>query len=669
MHFGCRSKKSEDEEVLASFSVYFTPSLLHQTHIFQYPLRQRSRPYEANDIKLFSTNGIDSSVSSSNSRSGSKAVINPNSRLTMQCTLDTFNTTSFRQDRVDENRKSISDNAHTYSFTLQSKPFYFHSDYLIGYFYDGGLHLSPVSSIQHFLPALESKSNDGDSTSKSCGGPVRISQEHCSTQTTAAVSGLFASIRLQKELMRQRSVMINSDADTAVELKFHFSRSAENNDIKRKLICSTKERASSMSILKGKEARIEDSFYSPELCASGGIYEGENASPSIIRRFIASYTIFEQVSSLLKRCQVLTLEILRENLSEPNSTSLDNRVPEVTIIDSLKSTAVYMHGVWVCCFSECFKGSIAALREVILLQFQRSSDGSLRRSQLNDLVNTSSLRRSIKEILEKIAILNSAEPDPEKRRWRLRYVPEDRTEYSKRISSIEARFQCEIFSQRDLWANRTSQILNHLTYINLGQSPPSLLLINRFDINNNANNMNRGVAYNSAISNSATSVDNKNATEAFTEQDLVPIQRYIRILFAEHGVINKLRVKELVLKARESHYPTTTNQMLGAALQSQVQTFTSSTWVLKTLGEPSVDRHRPLIIAVLLELKIFETRAVLSKLNEIKKEYGESTSLDNSQPEQQGIPVQIVQRVISEVSEFKSGERLWHLKVGNVMVD
>ncbi|CCW61817.1 unnamed protein product [Phytomonas sp. EM1] len=668
MHFGCHAKKIEDGEVVASFSVYFTPSLLHQTHIFQYPLRQSKRPYETNEAKLFCTEGINPEISSSNVSSGNKALINANSRLTMRCTLDTFNSKSFRSDEAEENKQSLPDMDHTYSFSLQSKPFASHSDYAIGYFYGGGFHLTPVSSIQQFLPALESKFNADDAAAKPSGGPIRIRQEHSSTQATAA-SGLFTSIRLQKELLRQRSVMINSDADTAVEFKFYFSRSVESWSIKKKLICTTKENASGMNILKSRESQIEDSFYPPQLCASSGISEGENALPPIIRSFAASYTILEQVTNLLQRCQVLTLEILRKNLSEPNSTSLDTRVPDASIMESLKSTAVYMHGVWVCGFSGRFKGSIAALREVILLEFQRSPDGSIRRSQLNNLVQTSNLRRSIKEILETLSVLNSGEFDPEKRRWRLRYVPEDRTEYQKNVSYIESRFQCEIAAQQELWNTRTAQILNHLPYINSGQAPPTLVLINRFDMNNNANNTSRGMSYNGTMSNNASSSDLKNGAEAFTEQNLAPIQQYIRILFAEHGVINKLRAKELVLKARESHYPTATNQMLSAALQSQVQPFTSSTWVLKTLGEPSVDRHRPLILAVLLELKIFETRAVLSQLNGITKEYKESSTSDKSQPDQQGIPAQIVQRVIAEVSEFKSGERLWHLKVGNVMVD
>ncbi|ESL05849.1 hypothetical protein TRSC58_06487 [Trypanosoma rangeli SC58] len=654
-------------------------------------MRRKIRPYEADDVQLFATEGVanvgkDAALPSSSpatpcasgataaEATSSASILSPSSRLTMHCRLDTFGSSSFvespqqpqQMPQADDGlRKGDQRRRHSYHYALQSHPFQPRCDYAVGFIVDGAIHLTPASTIQQFTPIVK---------------PTTFNAAHCvgegftSVPSMPIVPGLAISDRVNREMLRQRSVMLNTDAATARELQYFPIGSVESMAMRRRLWSPTYEVSSMLRTAGGQRpsARTEDSLFPPELLISGGISGGEDAAAvgTLLRRYAHRYAVLDQVLVLLQRCQVLTLAELRALVVPPDHTlvalPLTSRqqqhdgVTDKQLLEALREGAVWIHGVWVSKTASRFKGTVAALREVILLHFFESSDASLARAELNKIVNGAALRRNVKEILESIAVLNSDEPDPTQRVWRLRHVPADTALREAMLQATQNAYPQEVTFQRMQWEKFKPYIMTHINAINAGMPVSRLLLATpRHETGAEATNL-TGAAVAAASA----------ASSSFKDDELAPILAYIRRLFLEHGVLNKQRAKELVMKGRQQHYPDATNPMLSAALQRCVQTFTNATWVLKVLGEPKVDRYRPLILETAVELVNFETRAFHALLEEKRqrRSAGEGEEAGGDSVESEELQ-RIVSRVLSEVAVYKQHERLWHLKSGNVMME
>ncbi|KAG5484096.1 hypothetical protein LSCM1_05951 [Leishmania martiniquensis] len=697
MKLGACPADIADDEVVASFNVYASPALVNQAHIFQYPLRRRQRPYEATEVKLFSTSCSlgDESEAAQAHRKG-LSVLQPGSRLTMKCSLDTFGSPSFRplpESVTDSLSQMELQRHHTFNYTLQSQPFSPQSNYVLGYITHEGIHLTPVSTIQQFTPSL--------SVPETSICAARVAEAFCSQANSAIMPGFAAADRIQRELRRQRSRVLNEEAETAQEIQFFRADSVESSAMRSRLRSSTLERIIGGPSAALEPVNVENSLFPPEILQSGGISGGAEAHPSmIIHRFANRKSVAEQTSQLLQRCHVLTLPIL-QGVAVPYTSSEMVKtmatVPEAQLVEALKSCGVWLHGVWVSRYCDQFRGSVAALREVILALFYQSEDGSIARADLNALVTTSAARRSIKDILETVAVLNAEESDPSKRRWRLKYVPADRAAREAQERDFKVAFAAEEASQQEAWRRRCAQMMAHIPYINSDRPVPQLCLRPRGTPP--AMGMTAGATFpygganaaqptasplgsmasghpGSGVNASASPFTSpvSGAEVGFKEADIAPIRHYIRELFAEHGVINKQRVKDLVIKAQEARYPNATKAMLSMALQQCLDKFTDATWILKSVGEPLVDYYRPAILHVVLELRQFEMAALMKRLEEVVQARGltsppESAALRGRAGGASGPLEAVVQRVVAEVAEFKAGGRLWHIKGGNLMND
>ncbi|KAH9600204.1 DNA-directed RNA polymerase III subunit Rpc5 [Trypanosoma melophagium] len=703
-----RQEPGDGDEVIATYNVYASPMLQHQLHIFQFPLRRKMRPYEASDVQLFATEGVlqaedPSTLTSSATRrtettsnaqsqgNSSNMILRPSSRLTMHCRIDTFGSSSFAEPPAEQRQQM--DNAsgiggqqrrHSYHYALQSHPFQSRCDYAVGFIVDGGIHLTPVSTIQQFTPIIKPTSFNT---------VHRVGDAFVSAPSMAIVPGLTISDRINREMLRQRSVMLNTDADTAKELQYFPINSVESMAMRRRLWSPVYDAApiARAAATQRVKTRTEDSLFPPELLVSGGITGGEGATMAgnLLRRYADRHSVMDQVLVLLRRCQVLTFAELRELIVPPDHAftpsspvsrqqqqqqrqnqqqqqqEQEGHVKDEQLLEALREVAVWMHGVWVSKTAPCFKGPVAALREVILLYFFESPDATVKRANLNALVKSTVLKRTVKEVLESVSSLNKDEPDPSKRVWRLWHVPSSTAAREAMVRVSESICPQEITFQRMQWEKFKPYIMSHLNAINAGQSVPRLLFTTRRnDVGGVITNITGTVA--AAAAAAATT---GGTPTSFKEEDIAPIVGYIRRLFLEHGVLNKQRAKELVMKAKQQHYPDATNPMLSAALQRCVQPFTNATWVLKTLGEPEVDRHRPLILETVLELVNFETRAFHALLEEKQKLLrAGSSSGDDDHAGVEDLQ-KVISRVLSEVAVYKQHERLWHLKSGNVIIE
>ncbi|KAF8294412.1 hypothetical protein TcYC6_0103310 [Trypanosoma cruzi] len=683
MKFGVRDRRDaddDDDEVIATYNVYASP-LQQQLHIFQFPLRRKTQPYETDEVRLFVTEGVTHVGKEATPPSASSAsILSPSSRLTMHCRLDTFGSSSFVEPSHQQQRqlpmqqtedrfcRGEQQRRNSYHYALQSHPFQPRCDYAVGFIVDGAIHLTPVSTIQQFTPIVKPTT---------LSAAHRVGDEFTSVQSTPIVPGLAISDRINREMLRQRSVMLNTDAATAKELQYFPIGSVESMAMRRRL-CSATYDVSSLAQTVGNQrsnTQTEDSLFPPELLISGGISGGEDAAVagSLLRRYAHRYSVLDQVLVLLQRCQVMKLTELRELVVFPDQTLVppppspstarqqpQGGVTDKQLLEALREVAVWMHGVWVSKTASRFKGTVAALREVILLQFFESEDASLARSEVNKLVNGTALRRTVKEILESVATLNSNEPDPTKRVWRLRHVPADAALRRVMLQDAENAHRQEVTFQRMQWEHFRPHIKAHINAINAGMPVSRLLLATR----------RHGMGTDATKLTGAAVVAAGASPASFKEDDLAPIVAHIRRLFLEYGVLNKQRAKELVMKGKQQHYPDATNPMLSAALQRCVQTFTNATWVLKQLGEPKVDRYRPLILETAVELVNFELRAFHALLEEKRRQQsadeGRGSDGDGVNHEEMQ---RIVSRVLAEVAVFKQHERLWHIKSGNVMME
>ncbi|KPA76386.1 hypothetical protein ABB37_07726 [Leptomonas pyrrhocoris] len=700
MKFGSRPTAPADDEVVASFNVYFSPSLTHQAHIFQYPLRRKQRPYEATEVRLFSTNvsahdGGEASPASSKDHS----VFSAGSRLTMKCSLDTFGSPSFKPSQEassDFMSQMDVQRLNTYSYTLHSQPFQTQSNYMLGYITAEGIHLTPVSTIQHFTPALDIPSAST--------GAVRVAESFCSQPNSSATPGFAAAERIQRELQRQRSYVLNKEADSEREVQVFRANSVESSAMRSRLRSPTLE--SVIGGVKGtaEQGRVENSLFPPEILQSGGISGGDESNPSmVIQRFAHRTSVVEQTMQLLQRCHIITLPLLQTVIVPHTSNDVVKAmatVPDTQLVEALKTCAVWMHGVWVSRFCDQFRGSVAALREVVLTRFYQSPDGSVTRAELNALVSSSTSRRSIKDILRTVAVLNAEESDPTKRRWRLKYVSANPVTRDAAIRAFKSVFAAEEASQHEAWKRRCAQVATHLPYINANRPPLQLFLLARGSapptgslastaaslyvggggLSSASSPVSSGMGGLPGTSACAAPFSSPNASGAsmtFKDADIAPIRNYIRELFAEYGVINKQRVKDLVMRAQESRYPHASKAMLSMALQQSLDKFTDATWVLKSVGEPLADYYRPTILAIVLELRQFELSVLMRRLEDAIRERGLTSPPETAATARankggasgSSAPEAVVQRVVAEVAEFKAGGRLWHIKGGNLMND
>ncbi|EPY37136.1 hypothetical protein STCU_00161 [Strigomonas culicis] len=637
MIFGC-SQPFREDEVLATYNVYMTAPSAAKAHVFQFPTRTIARPLEMSAARLYMADGGGGSSPTATD------AITPASRLTLRCELDTFGSPSFK----DETQPQFFDeeSCTTYRYTLQAHPFQPRSDYMLGRIADGGVHLTPVASLHSFMPTAHTAlERDGPITARD--GPCGVEPPFCSARANA-VDNSPMSERVEREMMRQRSAVLNKAAGGAVAVPFYTTQTAESREARRKLVSP---------ITGGVDARpasvrqVQDSLYPPEILSSGGITGGEEHQHCVIHAFASRKSVQDQVYDLLQRCHVLPLAHVLDRVVVEGDAAAS---VEVQVLDSLKQYGCFMHGVWVSQSSERLRGTAAALRDIALVHFYQSGDSTVSRRDLNALAPAPAQRRLLKEILQTLAVLDTAAA-PAARRWRLRHVPADDAGRVAAVQAFARRYPVEDANQQHHWQRRCAQARAHLPHLRANLVPPA----------GQQQPLRHAAATGQAAATAASAAASTLST-APTEDELRPIRQYITQLFKEHGVLNKSRAKELILRGREVHCPAATNEMLSLALKALVRDFTPNTWVLHATGEPKVDTYRPLLLDILRTMQTFRSAEVPPRLEEALRQ---QQSVGDGAAKREAVPPSIIQAVITEVAEFRTGDRLWYLRSGNAMTD
>lgn len=597
----------ENDEVIGVYNIFLSPSFTSSMHVFQYPLREKNTPYEGSQVKLFCSGGL----SSEGSQNICCNPINPGSRLQMSFELDTFGCESFR--------KSTSGNDCTNSqkYTLESKPFQPKSEYVVAYIDENGFHFSVVSSVQQFTPILPNGLKGENQA------PVIDEMLH-----RKQMNGIEQeSDRTQRDFLKQRSFMLALDSRTLKELRVFNIGSKESCVLRSRLASPTYE-GMEVRTQKFTKEQIENCLFPPE------VYREREDHSTVIHRFSARFSLEQRVRSIMGRCQILPLSNILQTITLPFE-----RASEKNIISILFNFCFFMHGVWIVYECPLFKGVCDTLRGVVLAHFFFSSNGSVSRALLNSLVNSSSLRRYIKEILETIAVL-STEANPAYRRWYLRYRPENNAIITQEYERVFSLFPSEASKQQNFLSQVFSRKDKLVSLVNMGKS------VSIFSPMSVTERQSYGK---STVSPNLQS--NVPLQLSQQEQKIVDdICSHIRTIFLRDGVLNKETLKSKLIEDRQIKYPNATPNLMRLATQYSVQQFTSTTWILKSYGEEAIDSVRPTIINAILSLQNF----TLPQLVEIL----------HQRIQQESISEDVIKRVVSEVTAYSKGDRSYRLKNG-----
>ena len=93
------------------------------------------------------------------------------------------------------------------------------------------------------------------------------------------------------------------------------------------------------------------------------------------------------------------------------------------------------------------------------------------------------------------------------------------------------------------------------------------------------------------------------------------------------------------------------------ALQAEVTRFTEGCWILKSI-DPIIDNYRKYIVTCMRDPSMRQfTKEKLERMVLEQLRLDTTTTLTE-------VPTAILSRVLAELAEYHSGERLWHLKSG-----
>ena len=301
------------------------------------------------------------------------------------------------------------------------------------------------------------------------------------------------------------------------------------------------------------------------------------------------------------------------------------------IIEILKKYAIFIHGQWISKESDTFTGLSAFLREYIIIKLFESNDGIVNKSTIISQFNSHFIKRYISDIISSFCILETSPATNLKtRQWKIKGV------------SDNYKLDDESLYTQNLWLKSCAlSITNNIYLIAQGKTitEQSLQLISQ-----------------TAVKESNTKIileSNKNKGDS--ERSVNALSSYIRSMFLIHGVINKELVKDRLKQARcdkECPFYNISKEKIQGVLKDQLTGgIIEGTWILKKLNNET-DTYRRLIAVAMRKKTVFTSK----ELESIVREDSPSFS----------IPQKLLLRLLTELADYKMGEKLWHAKSGIV---
>jgi hypothetical protein len=500
--------EDDDDPVIAEYPVFVSSDLAGCLHLFQYPMRKASNPYQCTARSLSVTAPIDPKDTDDAAAKASgvpRSLPAKSSRFFMKCKLDTTGSDSFRRKGRNGDAAGGSDDdrdlmggggtrtrggndghedgneAGMLTYTLESMPTTLQSSYAVGLFVNGQVHLTPLSSIHQMVPHVTRGSGD---------------QFLSALAADAITASTAVHSHLERQLNRLRSVVLASNSATARPLDLYESDSVESATVARRLLAPTTQvglaGSSNYSSMAAASAGRDRSggalatapfkplpdpyshFFPLEQC--GARDETFRLTRQTVLRYAhLTHSINEQVKSLLQTANLLTLRLALNHVRPLALPHLDpaSSLPslEAAVLQSLQRYAVLIHGVWVASYDTQFRGTLAFLREHVLQVFVHSPDGRISAEQaLLAVQGNVFLVTGVKAILASVAEL---EPGTKAgaRTWRLKLSSDED------LQAMHRMFPKEAEGQRAAWIRRAAEIVRNVETIKTtGKTLPNRFL-------------------------------------------------------------------------------------------------------------------------------------------------------------------------------------------------
>jgi hypothetical protein len=710
----------DDDPVIAEYPVYAAQDLAGCLHLFQYPLRTASNPYQATSRTLYVTEALEApkeAPSGSNPKFSAATVAPsslpaPGSRFFMDMRLSTTGSDSFRggvnnrtngngngaagrdlldsstndqdgMNRNDSNGFGLNDgvggNPDGLSYSLESLPAKLGASYAVALFYQGQVHLTPMTSIQQLTPKLHGRSNE---------------QQYVSGLATegAPTTGAMHA-HLERQLNRLRSAMLNSNRATAKQIDLYDADSVDSATVARRLLAPTthvglhhypRYGGASAQQSQGPPYRAlpnaASHFFPLEQCGARD-ESFRLARPTLLRYAGLTHPIHEQVKFLLQTANQITLRqamtIVTVHAQDPAAAHVES-----TVLQSLQRYAVLAHGVWIGCYDPTFRGSLAFVREHVLLLFALSGDGRITaESALVSCTGHVFLERGVRAVLAAVADL-----DPATRTWTLKH-----SNAGAEAAWIAANYRDDAEAQRMQWTRRAPDIMANLETVKKGRPIPLRYLKLPLQVSAGTPTSTPAAAGTRGASANGVPLGSAAASASPTRPTGSPIPRtqpgataagaglsddqqyatavtFIKLTVAALGVINREKMKNH-LRVSVQNPATILHGCAGQlqkAAQETLMTFTQNTWILKSAADPAIDQARRSLVIAMRALPSFTLKDITA---EAEKILNDSLRVQNPGAAAAAIPVSVVTTVVKELALYQPADRLWHVKTGNDSLD
>lgn len=148
------------------------------------------------------------------------------------------------------------------------------------------------------------------------------------------------------------------------------------------------------------------------------------------------------------------------------------------------------------------------------------------------------------------------------------------------------------------------------------------------------------------------------------------VKQYINLLFKEHGVINKSQAKQKIqqqTRDQQSVMYGASTDALAKACRELLMGFTQSTFVLTDTPSADIAPYRRFILTATCERSQFTAADVTERVvSLVEKDQAASNPPSSTTEVNRAAVKAAVNSMLPEVAEFKSGERLWHVKSGTI---
>ncbi|KAL6059011.1 hypothetical protein QOT17_014423 [Balamuthia mandrillaris] len=550
----------EDDEVMAEYNVFLSQELSNHLYLLQYPLRPPWRGYDMKQMK--------------------EVRYKPQSE---KLEMDFRRSKEEMQNHFDETHPNGRKKT-----TLTSNVVLAKTNYAIGVFRDGQLHITPVRGLFQMRPSFR-YIDEADAQKKKESGEMALDQE--AEQDTKVQVRFKRRETARAKAARERShhfLKQQEEEEPWATLQFIDPQAyeEENARIYNKLFASSRKSSTfdlSPSAYLHTIAPSKPPESDPHGAASTTAFSLSEARKLPLQR---------QVSALFANGFILHFKHVCELVTAKHAPS------ETEVLSAVELAAVLVDGRWVV-RSEVLSNDpkMIRVRDYMLLEFQEQ--GVVQRVDFVQRTNTSS--ETAREMLSQIGKLNL------NRGWELKLDPD---EY------FMTAYPDVVEKHNQYWIDKRNTILKNLQLGLAGND--------QMEVEGGGLTLSRGgTAQAKPIT---TSNNNQDASGAVAAR----FKTFLLDLFEEHGVCNSLFIRQQLSQQPDTLLNKGVPEQVFTSVLTSVARSLHSAYFRKKVGDPKVDKFRDIIVDRVFSNGVATRKShVMNAVKAAQKESGDEEQLND----------------------------------------